>query len=296
MNDRTVIPDLHADPHRLEMSLVAAEGRHLAFLGDFIDAGKAVKSPNDAAVLTQVRELIESNRAVAVMGNHELNAILFHRKDRNGNPLREQSAKNLDQHYSFVDQFGLATPIAIHWTEWFLNLPLWVEKDGLRLVHACWDEVAIETIKERRSDGRLQLDDLEEVAAKETPFALAVETLTSGPEVRLPIGEGFHDIKGIRREHVRIAWWRANGGSWRDVALSVPDINELPDTEVAGAQGIPVYPAGQPPVLVGHYKMKGTPRIDVGQAACLDYPDNSCVYHWSGEDRLVQENIQSLHK
>ena len=293
MTNFTIIPDLHADRVRLDASLDQVDGNKIAFLGDFIDAGKAVQSPDDLAVLKKVKELIESDRAIAVMGNHELNAILFHRNDRHGAALRNHTATNYDQHRSFLDQLGLATPLAIYWTEWFLSLPLWIEQNGLRLVHACWDDEAIDVIKQRRVDGRLHPADLEEIAAKDTPFAKAVETLTSGVELRLPGKIEFHDGKGVLRDHVRIAWWLANKGTWREVALSVPNIEELPDTPVAGLDGIPVYLAGQPPVVVGHYKMKGAPRIDTVQATCLDYPDRYCVYHWSGEPVLSPNNLRS---
>ena len=62
-------------------------------------------------------------------------------------------------------------------------MPLWLEFDGLQIAHACWSEEAMKIVKKRRPTGHLQLEDLEEVAAKTTEFALAVETITSGPEV-----------------------------------------------------------------------------------------------------------------
>lgn len=291
MTQTTVIPDIHADPFRLVASLKAAGSNQIAFLGDFIDAGDGDTASDDHAVLKQVRTLIDDGRARAVMGNHELNAILFHREDRQSRPLRDHSEKNRGQHKSFTDQFGHASTDALRWTEWFLTLPLWQEIDGLRLVHACWDHDAIKIISSRRPDGRLHPADLEEVAAKETPFAMAVEKLTSGPEIPLP-GEGkFHDSKGIPRKHVRIAWWRAAQGTWRDVALSVRNEMELPDEPVTGIKEFNVYPETELPVLVGHYKMQGDLRIDAPQASCIDFPETPCVYHWSGETALKKDNL-----
>lgn len=291
MESLTVIPDIHADLDRLHTSLDAVREANVAFLGDFIDAGNSVREPDDTSVLREVRSLVEDGGALAVMGNHELNAILFHRRDKRGAPLRRHSSKNVSQHASFLDNIGFATPAAIEWTEWFLNLPLWIELDGLRLVHACWDQGAIDLIKGRRSDGRLHAEDLEEIALKQTDFAKAVEALTSGPEVLLPGDHSFHDNKGNRRREVRLAWWKPQQGTWRELALAVPDVTELPDTPVIGADAISIYGDEQPPVLVGHYKMKGEPRIEVGQAACLDYPEFRCVYHWSGERNLTMGNL-----
>ncbi|WP_416915726.1 MAG: hypothetical protein ACMUJJ_01715 [Roseicyclus sp.] len=189
---------------------LAAPNARIAFLGDFIDAGRNVLRPDDAAVLDRVMILVETGAAVGVMGNHELNALLFHRLDPNGVPLRSRDAKNATQHRSFCARFGIGTPEALDRTAWFLTLPLWLDLDGLRLVHACWDPDAIATIAARRPDGRLHEDDLEEVARKETAFAKAVDLLVSGPEIPLPAGIGFHDAAGHYRSQVRIAWWRSD--------------------------------------------------------------------------------------
>ena len=78
-----IIPDIHADIDRLTQTLsvlgyVAGaeawahpEGRIAAFLGDFIDRGGTNRS-----VLTLVRAMHYQGHAVAIMGNHELNAQL----------------------------------------------------------------------------------------------------------------------------------------------------------------------------------------------------------------------------
>ncbi len=302
MTKYAIIPDLHADHQRLKDSLKAADNTPIAFLGDFIDAGN-VESEDDEAVLNEVRSLVDSNCAVAVMGNHELNAILFHMGDDlkplrphsvDQKPLRSQSDDHRKQHRSFIDKFGIGTPEALKWTDWFLTLPLWLELDGFRLVHACWDDDAIATVAERRPDGRLQVEDLLEVSEKKTKFAQAVERLTSGPEVELPNVIKFHDNNKKLRGHVRLAWWKAQNGTWREVALAVPDLSELPDTPVSGAEAVPLYPNDAPPVFVGHYKMQGSPRIEAHNAICLDYPTDPCVYLWKGEARLTEDNLKPL--
>lgn len=292
-SDTTVIiPDIHADPERLAKSLASCKNGKIAFLGDFIDAGISVKRPDDEAVLKQAKHFLDEHQAIAVMGNHELNAILFHRFGGAGRPLRQHSKKNLDQHNSFLERFGIATDQALYWCDWFLDLPLWFEAPSFRLVHACWDQNAIDTIRERRPDGRLKREDLEEVAVRQTDFAKAVERLTSGPEVPLPEGFSFLDIKNNQRSQVRLKWWGVEaGGTWRDLALSVPDKNRLPDSAIDGDADIPSYGKGQRPVFVGHYKMKGTPRVEAKNALCLDYPVTPCVYAFEGEASLKNENL-----
>ncbi|MFZ0099201.1 MAG: metallophosphoesterase, partial [Gemmobacter sp.] len=125
----TIIPDIHANLDLLERCLDSAAGTRPAFLGDFIDAGeKPAFTSDDRGVLHRVRALIDSGEALAVMGNHELNAILFHRRGPDGQPLRAHSDKNFKQHESFIAAVGLETPEALDWTDWFLSaLPLWHE-------------------------------------------------------------------------------------------------------------------------------------------------------------------------
>lgn len=285
-----VIPDIHADPDRLDRSLALARpGEPVAFLGDLIDAGDAVERPDDRAVLERVRALVEAGRATAILGNHEVNALLYHRKGVDGAVLRERSDKNAKQHRSFVEAFGFATPEALGWTEWFLTLPLWRDLGGLRLVHACWDDEAVATVAARRPDGRLREEDLAEVAEKDTPFARAVERLVTGPEARLPDGGTFEDAGGETRRDVRLRWW-AGARTWRAAALSVPDPSALPEGEVP-PDAVTLYPEGAPPALCGHYKMRGPPAIETPRAACLDYPGAPVAYRWEGEARLDPRNL-----
>ncbi len=295
MTIHTIIPDIHADATRLNASLEAANPNgKLLFLGDFIDAGETVKAPDDLSALKTVRTLIDEGKALAVMGNHELNAILYHRFE-NGTPLREHSNKNNKQHQSFIDAFGVGTDTALEWTEWFLTaLPLWREFEGLRLVHACWSERQIDVIKERRPDGYLKQEDLKEVASETTPFGMAVKTLLTGPEVELPEPFAFHDHHGNRRREVRLAWWNAGARTWPEATLSVPNPSELPESEMPSDAVAEIYHADAPPVLVGHYKMKGEPRIEHPKAASIDYPNTPCIYRWSGEGRLSEKKLVKL--
>lgn len=289
----SIIPDIHADLNRLKCSLTAlGDEAPFAFLGDFIDAGEKVQAPDDRAVLRLVKQMVDQGEAISVMGNHELNAILFHRSDAKGQPLRAHTKKNIDQHQSFVAQFGTGTTEALEWTEWFLHaLPLWLDLGQLRLAHACWSDSAMAIVRARRPDGFLHIDDLEEIAEESTAFGQAVKAIVSGPEVRLPDPYSFKDFDQHVRHEVRIAWWRNDADTWRNAALSVPNTDELPDASLPPDVQSEVYLSDQPPVFVGHYKMKGIPTLEAGNAMCLDYPEMPCGYRWRGEKELNSENL-----
>ena len=300
-----IIPDIHADIDRLTSTLESLgyvqgsaswdhpEGRIAAFLGDFIDMGRANRS-----VLNLVRAMRDQGHAVAIMGNHELNALLFHRLGLNADGtddgyMRAHSAKNRDQHQTFLDEFSVGHPDTAEMMDWFLSLPLFLDLGGLRLVHACWDDNRMATIMSRRPDGVLAIDDLQEIALENgaTGFAEAVLTTLKGPEAELPAPHYFHDIKGHRRTALRLKWWQSSAMTWRDAALSVPDPEALPATPIEGDVAFRAYEAEAKPVFFGHYKRLGTPAIDAPNAVCLDYPRVTCAYRWTGEARLDPQNL-----
>lgn len=300
-----IIPDIHADIDRLTSTLeslgyvqgsaswVHPEGRIAAFLGDFIDMGRANRS-----VLTLVRAMRDQGSAVAIMGNHELNALLYYRPGPNADGtddgyMRSHSAKNTNQHQTFLDEFPIGHPDTNEMMAWFLSLPLFLDLGGLRLVHACWDDNRMATIMSRRPDGVLAIDDLQEIALENgaTGFAEAVLTTLKGPEAELPAPHYFHDIKGHRRTALRLKWWQSSAMTWRDAALSVPDPETLPATPIEGDVAFRAYEAEAKPVFFGHYKRLGTPAIDAPNAVCLDYPRVTCAYRWTGEARLDPQNL-----
>jgi hypothetical protein len=53
-------------------------GRRLVFVGDLTDRG-----PDSPAVADFVRKMVETGRAQCVLGNHDLNILLDHRKHEN---------------------------------------------------------------------------------------------------------------------------------------------------------------------------------------------------------------------
>ncbi|NCQ23176.1 MAG: metallophosphoesterase [Rhodobacteraceae bacterium CG17_big_fil_post_rev_8_21_14_2_50_63_15] len=305
MQHYDIIPDIHADLDRLTRTLLHLgyvprgaswahpEGRIAAFLGDFIDMGRENRS-----VLTLVRAMRDGGHAVAIMGNHELNALLYHRPGLNADRtddgyMRAHSDKNRDQHQTFLDEFPVGHPDTNEVMDWFLSLPLFLDLGGLRLVHACWDDARIATIMDRRQDGLLAIDDLQEIALENDArgFAEAVLTTLKGPEAKLPEPHYFHDIKGHRRTALRLKWWQSGVMTWRDAALSVPEPDTLPMTPIEGDVAFRAYQAEAKPVFFGHYKRLGTPAIDAPNAVCLDYPNVACAYRWAGEGRLDPQNL-----
>ncbi len=65
------------------------QGRKLVFVGDLCDRG-----PESPAVLAWFKRAYEAGNALAVLGNHELNAIIGDPKDGSGWFFPERAAKD----------------------------------------------------------------------------------------------------------------------------------------------------------------------------------------------------------
>jgi len=280
MTTTDIIPDIHGQIAKLRGALDALGWRRgpagwvhpepdrtIVFLGDFIDRG-----PENRAVIHLVRELIDSGKARAIMGNHELNALHFHAKHpETGAPLRPHSEKNLRQHGSFLAEFPLGAPETEEVLAWMRSLPLFLETKDFRAVHACWMQNTIERLRTLCPDGHLSQEQLVRAADQTDALFGMVEEITKGPEHCLPNGHCFHDKDGTRRHHVRLQWWKSDARSWRDIAISVPDPSDLPDAPLPETLLAQTYPADERPVFFGHYWLTGAPILQAPNALCLDY-------------------------
>jgi hypothetical protein len=106
---------------------------------------------------------------------------------------------------------------------------------------------------------------------KDDLFYGLVEAIAKGPEARLPHPYYFKDKNGKNRHHIRVKWWNGDAKSWRQIAMSVPDVNQLPDDPLPDNVFATIYPAGDKPVFFGHYWMSGEPELQSANALCLDY-------------------------
>jgi hypothetical protein len=152
--------------------------RTVIFLGDFIDRGPKIRE-----TLQIVRAMVEAGTARAVMGNHEYNAISFHMPDGLGGFYRPHTEKNISQHETTMQAFeGRADELA-DYLKWFETLPLFLDMDGFRVAHACWDAAAIAALGDRnRYDAGL----LAPPDADKDPRHAALNILIKGPEIATP--------------------------------------------------------------------------------------------------------------
>jgi hypothetical protein len=273
--------------------------RKVIFLGDFIDRG-----PQQKQVLDTVMAMVNHQQALAVMGNHEYNALAYHTLDPNtpaNDPerhLRPHTIKNITQHQAFIDAYGTDTqcPELSRVLEFFYSLPLWLELDGLRIVHACWHANSIKYLANLLSENHtLSHELLVDASQVGSPKYDAIEVILKGPETSIPNSGHFTDKDGTQRSHVRLAWWMAPTTSWSDATLPRKVITgSLANIVVPSELGLG-YSLESPPVLFGHYWFSGQPTPLAPNSACLDYSvakgEKLCAYRWSGESVLSEKNF-----
>jgi hypothetical protein len=276
--------------------------RQAIFLGDFIDRG-----PKQVGTFEIVRGMVDAGKALAVLGNHELNAIAWHtpHPERAGEYLRshppyEFGNKNHDQHTAFLGEVERKPKKHKEIVDWFLTLPLWLDLPGIRVVHACWHQPFMDYLKPHLSDTRIPLAKMldatsepENLADKDnsTPSIFkAVEAICKGIEIPLPDGHSFIDKHGIERHRVRVCWWDKSARTYQQAAmLSEMERNKLPDLPIPEHAQLN-YPLDKP-IFFGHYWMTDTPTVLSDKVACVDYSagqgDHPLVaYRWDGETTL----------
>lgn len=102
-----------------------------------------------------------------------------------------------------------------------LLLP-WLDLDGLRVVHACWDPEAIANLAGQVSETNALTDDLVVAASREeTAEWKAIEHLLKGPE--LTVEPSYIDPGGHERDRARFRWWRP------DAAEATPTSSTMVD-------------------------------------------------------------------
>jgi len=267
--------------------------RTVIFLGDYIDRG-----PEQVETLEIVMSMVASGAAVALMGNHEFNALSMLTRDpeRPKERLRPMSDSNFMMHCEFlaaVKTHADMLPILA----FFRGLPLWLDLPDLRAVHACWDDRAIAAIRPYLNDDNTLTTEGLIAANKEGSAAfVAVETLLKGIECPLPDTDMFDDFNGETRRHFRAKWWLDSAETIHDMAspegIIKPEKRHLPPF-----LDVLIGYSGPKPLFIGHYWLPWndiTPQPLKPQVACLDYFvdfDQLLVgYRWQGESALTAEN------
>lgn len=271
--------------------------RKVIFLGDFVDRG-----PEQVEVINIAQRMVEAGHALAVMGNHEFNAVAWATMDdaRPGAFLRAHSSKNRHQHAAFLDQIGEGSSAYQAAIAWFKTLPLFLDLDGLRVVHACWHPAHLEVLAPHMDkDNSVRAESWAALCHEGSAPYEALETILKGMEIPLPAGVEYQDKDGHVRRHTRTYWWQTKDGlTYRELAMVPPELIAQIPHEPVPVELQPGYD-GLKPLFIGHYWMSGVPKLINDHIACLDWSvagSNAlnaklCAYRWNGEDVLSDDQL-----
>ncbi len=225
------------------------------FVGDLFDRG-----PDSPVVLRLVRRMIDAGRAQCVMGNHELSLLRSKLKSYNfwfhgqGDPTEPAHA----------DQRPLPAEEREAALDFVRSLPLGLERDDLRVAHACWDGQHAEALRGMRCALDAYQHGGEQIAARldaaqvtnPTERNLAqqngcpVRVFTSGKEQRAD--QPFFAGERLRHE-ARVPWWN----DYTDEPFVVFGHYSKTDPKSQNSAGIPLFPAD--------------PTQPVNRTLCIDF-------------------------
>ena len=298
-----VIGDIHGHAHELKALLselgysphgsgYKRSDRKIIFVGDFVDRGPAISE-----VIDIVRSMVDSGDALAVMGNHEYNAIAFHtqRPGEHDAWFRPHTDKNLKQHHETLKQLSqqqLADAIA-----WFKTLPVAIDLGEIRVAHASWQTRDIDRINQAfKASGRFTKEFLSLAENVKSDLNISIENVLKGPELQLPPGYSIIDKAGHERNSVRIKWYEdGTGRTYRQHHLgsdTVPDV----EIEAGDLASFETYHRDAVPVFVGHYWLTGIPTPLATNVACTDFSvakgGKLVSYRWAGELVLSEDKFK----
>jgi hypothetical protein len=302
-NGFDVIGDIHG--HAQELKALLSElgysrhgsgykrsDRRAIFVGDFVDRGPAIGD-----VIDIVRSMVDEGDALAVMGNHEYNAIAFHtpRPGEQDAWFRPHTDKNLKQHGETLKQ--LTAPKLADAIAWFKTLPVAIELNGIRVAHASWQTHDIARINQSlRTYGRFTSEFLCLSEDADSELNTSIENVLKGPELQLPPDYSIIDKAGHERNSVRIKWYEdGTGRTYRQHHLGsdvVPDVK----INAGDLATFETYHQDAVPVFVGHYWLTGKPIPLTRNVACTDFSvakgGKLVAYRWDGESVLGEDKFK----
>lgn len=265
--------------------------RKIIFTGDIINRGNKIR-----ATVTLVRNMVDNGDAYCILGNHELNAILYETLDKTGKLLRKRLPryklplmKTLEEYQNYSDEWADVI-------RWFRKLPVYLDFENLRIVHGGWSDEHIQTVNRYMNGESKMKKSFLKTYLTDKDLATALNELIKGKELQLPKDLLVKDEKGIIRRTFRIKWWeQPQGKTFKEVGFG--NRFELPPytIPVEVLPEITPYPVDAPPVFLGHYCLNKKAKIFQENICCID----TCVvrsqrltaYRWNGESKLTKENI-----
>lgn len=265
--------------------------RKAVFVGDFINRG-----PQSRLTLNLIRNMVDNGHAMAILGNHEINAIYYSFLDKKGMHLSKKWSRLRLDLDSTLREFSGYEAEWRSYIKWMRRLPLFLDLGKIRIVHACWRDQNISLLKNNLPEPKLKRSFLKLAGRNNSDLASAFWETCKGVDFQLPKDLLIFDSNGHPHRTFRSRWWvDPSGLTFKDLSFEsrfdLPAYTIPPEITVSAKP----YPESDPIVFFGHYCMKNSPNIISDNICCLD----SCVsrkgrltaYCWQGEEKLKEGNL-----
>ena len=242
--------------------------RQVIFVGDVIDRGPQIRE-----TLAIVRSMVDQGAAHIVIGNHEFNAVAYFTKLEQGY-LRAHNPRAQQQIQATLDAFAAHPEEWQDYLDWFARLPLFLEFEHFRVVHACWDQARIAAYWQRFNSYCLSPERVQQCADYTSVAARAVERLTRGVSLKLPHGYSIKSRDGFERRSFRVHFWAENAECYDDIVFQpdpLPAEMRAQRLDAAEQAHLRHYTSHEKPLFIGHYWLQGEPALVAANIACLDY-------------------------
>lgn len=263
---------LDAMGYRKQRGVWRHSERQVIFLGDIIDRGPRIRE-----ALHLVWDMVDAGQAHCIIGNHEFNALGWYMlaPPESGKAfVREHSPRFAMLLQETFDQFEAYPDEWKAFRDWFYELPLYLENDRFRVVHACWDSAVIDRLRPRLENGCLDPAFVREAGIDGGFACKALDRLLRGTDMPLPDGLTMTSEEGFVRTFFRTKFWEANPSTYGDVVFQPGGLPEqvarVPLSQRQKSR-LFLYGPEEPLLFVGHYWRRGTPGPIRDNLACLDY-------------------------
>ena len=140
--------------------------RKAVFVGDIINRGPKIRE-----TIILVRKMVEAGAAFAILGNHEMYAVLYYLRDIEGKYYKKRIPKYQLQINQTLAEFATCKDEFKSHLKWFRTLPMFLDFGAIRIVHACWDNENISQLQNVLTGPKISKTTLREIALNGTPFA-----------------------------------------------------------------------------------------------------------------------------
>ncbi|MCL1066775.1 hypothetical protein L2735_08135 [Shewanella olleyana] len=279
LNDLLVEIDFDIDDPESSIQFVK-----LVFCGNLIAANTG-ENIEHIALLTLVKNMVDKGFAYCLLGSNEFEVIGWskHHPITDKPYLPETVTENLNdlnqQRPLFLQEFAQGDEQLFKWVDWFMALPIYLDFDHIRAIHACWDNNVINELNPYLS-------------IKEHEGHVSDKNAASASQ-----GHSHQNVNLIAANSLSQQFWPAAFDATHPLSSLMTSCLNYPDfelTETHPHQKLSI------PVVIGHYPQDSFPDIQNEHLVCVnynagteDYPLVSFAWHQGRKKSIEVDSAEN---